>query len=315
MEYWAMNLQQLRYICEIAQRGLNISLAAKALNTSQSGISKQIKRLEQELGLEIFERSRNRISGLTPSGQKVVALAQEAMGRINDIRSISSTTEGEDSGTLTVAISHTQARYVLPETLGLFTRRHPNVTLTLRHANPRQIAEMLQAGEADLGVTTESDRTLRNLAFLTCRRFERVLIVPDGHPLLAVNDVTLADIAHYPLVAYEQAFTGRRLVERAFEQAGLSPKVALSAIDADVIKACVERGLGVAILSEVTFDAARDVGLRAIRLGALVAPSITSIAVRHRRLRGYEYDFIAMCSPEWTRARVDGVLSRREEPL
>ena len=166
--------------------------------------------------------------------------------------------------------------------------------------------------EADLGVTTESDRSIRSLAFLTCRRFERVLVVPEGHPLLAVDRVTLADIAQYPLVAYEQAFTGRRLVERAFEQAGLSPKVALSAIDADVIKACVERGLGVAILSEVTFDPSRDVRLRAIKLGALVAPSITSVAVRHRRLRGYEYDFISMCSLDWTRARVDGVLSRRD---
>ncbi|HEY2870290.1 MAG TPA: LysR substrate-binding domain-containing protein [Reyranella sp.] len=304
-----MNLQQLRYLCEIAQRGLNISLAAKALNTSQSGVSKQIKRLEQELGFDIFERSRNRIAGITPSGQKVVALAQEAIGRLNDILSVSSETESEDSGSLTVAISHTQARYVLPETLGLFTKRYPNVTLTLRHANPRQIAEMLLAGEADLGVTTESDRSIRSLAFLACRRFERVLVVPEGHPLLAVNKITLADIAQYPLVAYEQAFTGRRLVERAFEQAGLSPKVALSAIDADVIKACVERGLGVAILSEVTFDPARDAGLRAIPLGLLVAPSITSIAVRHRRLRGYEYDFISMCSADWTRARVDRVLS------
>ncbi|HEY4170529.1 MAG TPA: LysR substrate-binding domain-containing protein [Reyranella sp.] len=307
-----MNLQQLRYICEIAQRGLNISLAAKALNTSQSGISKQIKLLEQELGLEIFERSRNRIAGITASGQKVVALAQEVMGRLNDIRSVSTASESEDSGSLAVAISHTQARYVLPEALGLFTGRYPNVTLTLRHANPRQIAEMLMAGEADLGVTTENDKSIRGLAFLPCRRFERVLIVPEGHALLAVRDLTLADIARYPLVAYEQAFTGRRLVERAFGQAGLSPKVALSAIDADVIKACVERGLGVAILSEVTFDPARDAGLRAIPLGALVAPSITSIAVRHRRLRGYEYDFIAMCSSEWTRARIDGVLSRRD---
>ncbi len=309
-----MNLQQLRYICEIAQRGLNISLAAKALNTSQSGISKQIKLLEQELGLEIFERSRNRIAGITASGQKVVVLAQEVIGCLNDIRSVSTASESEDSGALTVAISHTQARYVLPEALGQFTRRYPNVTLTLRHANPRQIAEMLIAGEADLGVTTENDRSIRGLGFLPCRRFERVLIVPEGHALLGVRDLGLADIARYPLVAYEQAFTGRRLVERAFEQAGLAPKVALSAIDADVIKACVERGLGVAILSEVTFDPARDTGLRAIPLGTLVAPSITSIAVRHRRLRGYEYDFIAMCSADWTRARIDSVLSRREEP-
>jgi LysR family cys regulon transcriptional activator len=311
-----MNLQQLRYICEIAQRGLNISLAAKALNTSQSGISKQIKLLEQELGLEIFERSRNHITGVTASGQKVVALAQEAMGRVNDIRSVSSAAESEDSGSLTVAISHTQARYVLPEALGLFTKRYPNVTLTLRHANPRQIAEMLLAGEADLGVTTENDKSIRDLAFLPCRRFERVLIVPEGHALLVVRDLTLADIARHPLVAYEQAFTGRRLVERAFEQAGLSPKVALSAIDADVIKACVERGLGVAILSEVTFDPARDAGLRAIPLGSLVPPSITSIAVRRqRRLRGYEYDFIAMCSVDWTRTRIDRARSRRDEPF
>jgi LysR family cys regulon transcriptional activator len=307
-----MNLQQLRYICEVAQRGLNISMAAAALNTSQPGISKQIKLLEKELGIQIFERSRNRVAGVTPLGRRVIALAQDVVSQIGQIRSIADDLDIESSGSLVIATSHTQARYVLPEALGRFANRYPKVSLTLRHGDPEQIAEMLLVGEADLGVTTETERSERGLAFLPCRRFERVLIVPAGHPLLKVQKMTLAAIARFPLVTYEKAFTGRRLVIHAFERAGLSPTVALSGIDADVIKTCVEHGLGVAILSEVTFEPTRDAGLRAIPVSHLVEPSITSIAVRRlRHFRAYEYDFIAMCSPEWTRTRLDKAVARR----
>lgn len=310
-----MNLQQLRYVCEIAQRGLNISAAAAALNTNQPGISKQIRQLEAELGLTIFERSRNRISGITPLGQQVVELAQDVMNQIAQISAIGRDPVLETSGALVVATSHTQARYVLPDVLRRFTARFPGVSLTLRHANPAQITEMLLSGEADLGVTTETERIPRALIGLPCRRFERVLMVPAGHPLLAKGTIALADVAAGPLVAYESVFTGRRVVDRAFAAAGLTPRHVLTAIDADVMKKCVENGLGITVLSEVTFEAARDTGLRAIPVGHLFEPSITSVALRRqRRMRRYEYDFIAMCGPAWTRARIQAALATPTNP-
>jgi LysR family transcriptional regulator, cys regulon transcriptional activator len=302
----AVNHQQLRFICEVAHQGLNISKAATALNTSQPGISKQIKLLEAELGIEIFERTRNRVSGVTQAGKRVIALAQDVVSQISRIRSVARDLDLGGSGSLIVATSHTQARYLLPEIMQRFISRYPKVTLTLRHANPQQIADMLLAGEADLGITTETQRSEQGLLFLPCRRYERVLIVPVGHKLLQLPRVTLADIAEYPMIAYEAAFTGRHLVSRAFDRAGISPKLILSAIDADVIKTCVEQGLGIAILSEIVFRPARDTALRAIPVGHLVEPAFTSIAMRRQRqLRVYEYDFISICSPNWTPSKVD----------
>jgi LysR family cys regulon transcriptional activator len=301
-----VNHQQLRFICEVAHQGLNISKAAAALNTSQPGISKQIKVLEAELGIEIFERTRNRVSGVTQAGKRVIALAQDVLSQMSQIRSIARDMDVGGSGSLVVATSHTQARYLLPEIMQRFIGRYPKVNLTLRHANPQQIADMLLAGEADLGVTTETKRSEQGLLFLPFRRYERVLIVPAGHKLLELPRVTLDAITEFPMIAYEAAFTGRHLVSRAFDRAGLSPRVILSAIDADVIKTCVEQGLGIAILSEIVFQPARDMGLRAIPVGHLVEPAFTSIAVRRQRqLRAYEYDFISICSPDWTRAKVD----------
>ncbi|HVZ06710.1 LysR substrate-binding domain-containing protein [Rhodopila sp.] len=306
-----MNLQQLRYLCEVARNGLNMSLAASSLNTSQPGISKQIRQLEIELGVEIFERSRNRVSGITAIGKHVVALAQDVVSQVNHIRSVAHDFGRDTSGALIVATSHTQARYVLPKVLEQFTRRYPGVDLTLRQGDPEQIAEMVMAGEADLGVTTETYRKDPGLALLPCRKFQRVVVVPAGHPLLKLKSITLAAVAQYPLVAYEKAYTGRRLVVEAFEREGLSPKIVLSGTDADVIKACVEHSIGVAILSEVTFDPKRDPALRAVPLGNLVQPSFTTLAIRRpRRLRAYEYDFILMCSPHWTRSRVDKALAQ-----
>lgn len=305
-----MNHQQLRYVCEVAHRELNISKAAKALNISQPGISKQIRLLEEELGFEIFERTRNRISGITPLGNRVIELAQDAISQINQIQSIARDKEAGSTGSLVIATSHTQARYVLPVVLREFIALYPKVNLTLRHGSPDQIAEMLLLGEADLGVTTETERNEKSLVFLPCRRFERVLILPTRHPLLDRANISLAEIAQFPMIAYEAAYTGRHLVTNAFERAGLAPRIILSAIDADVIKTCVEQGLGVAILSEVTFQPERDTELRAIHIGQLVEPSITSISMRRQRLlRPYEYDFIAMCSSDWNRARVDKVLA------
>ncbi len=306
-----MNLQQLRYISEVSRRNLNISAAAASLHTSQPGISRQIRLLEAELGAEIFTRSRNRLETVTPVGRRIVAIAQEIVAQLELIRTAATGVESDNQGTLIVATSHTQARYVLPDIIGQFTASHPRVGLTLRHGDPAQIRAMLLAGEADLGVTTEADDRTSNLISLPCRRFERVLMVPIRHPLTKVKRLSLAAIAKYPLVAYEPAYTGRRLVMQAFESGGFDPKIVLSAIDADVIKACVERGLGVAVLSEVTYDRKRDRRLRALRLNHLFEPSITHLSFRRqRRLRAWDYDFIQLCASNWTRARIDDAIAQ-----
>lgn len=312
-----MTLQQLRYICEVVRNGLNISAAAATMNTSQPGISKQIRSLEDELGIQIFERTRNRISGITLLGKQIVALAQDVVGQAGQIRAIAADRSIESQGDLVIATSHTQARYVLPEILQRFTQRYPKVNITLRHGDPASISVMLLASEADLGVTTENERQVRGLVTLPCLRFDRVLIVPPEHPALSIAPMTLEAIARFPLISYERSFTGRSLVQRAFDRASVSPVIALAASDADVIKRCVELRLGIAIVSGVTFDPQRDSNLRAIPVGHLFEAAVTSVSMRRqRRLRAYEYDFLAMCSAHWTRARVDEALDAPEgEPL
>ena len=305
-----MNLRQLRYISEIAKRGLNISAVASALHTSQPGISKQVRLLEVELGAEIFVRSSNRLSSITPLGQKIIGMAQNVIAEISNIKAASGDIEQEKSGPLVIATTHTQARYVLPEIMKRFTLHDPKVQLTLRHGHPSLIAELLLSGEADIGVTTETAQHLRELLVLPCRRFQRVVIVPHGHKLLDKKRLTLKALAEYPLVTYEPAFTGRRQLEKAFEREGLRPRLVLSAIDADVIKSCVEHGLGIAVLSEVTYDQSRDSELCAIPAGHLFEPSITSIVIhRHRYLRRYAYDLIEMCAPPWSRANVERAIA------
>jgi len=300
-----MNLRQFRYISEIAKHDLNVSAAASALHTSQPGISKQVKLLETELGAEIFVRSSNRFSGITPLGQKIIGMARNIITEAANIKAASEDLKQEQSGLLVIATTHTQARYVLPEIMKCFSVRYPKVQLTLRHGDPTGISELLLSGKADIGVTTETAQHLRELLVLPCRRFQRVVIVPRGHELLNRKRLTLKVLAEYPLVTYEPAFTGRRQLEKAFEREGLKPKLVLSAIDADVIKSCVEHGLGIAVLSEVTYNQNVDSGLCSIPAGHLFEPSVTCIAIdRQRYLRRYAYDFIEMCAPPWNRANV-----------
>jgi LysR family cys regulon transcriptional activator len=297
-----MNLRQLRYIAEIAERDLNISAVASSVHTSQSGISKQVKLLESELGIEIFVRARGRLRGITPLGARVVEYARNALAEVDNIRAISE--ERKRPGSMTIATSHTQARYVLPDIMKRFSARYPKVRISLAHGSPAEIAELVRAGKADIGVSTETART-KELLSLPYRRFERVVIVPRGHPLLRMKRVTLKALARYPLVSYEPQYSGRRDVVRAFEKAGLAPRMPVSATDADVIKTYVEQGLGIAVLSEVTFDAARDASLGAIPAGHLFAPSTTILLLNRKRyLQQHAYDFVEMCLPKWTRADV-----------
>ena len=302
-----MNLRQCRYIVEIAQNGLNISKVAEALHTSQPGISKQVRILEIELGLDIFVRAGNRLSGVTADGERIVAYARRVLEEIQNIESVARARRQPNVGTLVIATTHTQARYVLPEVMKLFANYHPKVKLILRHGNPEQITNMVASGEADIGVTTDAPPDKGSVIVVPWRQFDRVVIVPRRHKLLQQTRLTLKSIAQYPLITYEPQFTGRRELIRAFEKEGLNPTLSVSAIDADVIKTCVEQSLGIAVLSEVTFNSKKDAGLRAISAKHLFAPSITSLLInRKRHLQKYVYDFIQMCSPTWTKSRLQG---------
>ncbi len=306
-----MNLRQMQYLCELAKRELNISAVASALHTNQPGISKQLKLLEIELGVEIFVRSRNRFAGLTPHGRKIVEMAQSITNEVANMKALCRDVVQENSGSLTIAVTHTQARYVLPEVLIRFATRYPKVRITMRHADPEKIAEMLLSGSADLGVTTNDAPVLRKLVVLPVREFKRVVVLPRDHKLLQSRRLTLKQLARYPIVTYEPAFTAREIVMRAFEKAKLEPKFVVSSIDADVIKTCVEQGMGVAVLSEVTYDAGRDLNLRAIPAGHLFDSSVTKLWLcRNHYLRRYTYDFIEMCNPRWSRSVVEHLMTK-----
>ncbi|MDB5866410.1 MAG: hypothetical protein JWO70_4216 [Betaproteobacteria bacterium] len=301
-----MNLRQLQYICEIARRDdLSISAVAAALHTNQPGISKQLKLLEEELGVAIFDRGPNRLAGITLEGEQILAHANAILNEVGSIRAIGKDRMLEPAGPLVIAVTHTQARYVLPSVVKSFSRRYPKVRITMRHADPERIAQMLVSGEADLGVTTNDAPDFADLAVLPLRKFARVVVVPRSHPLTRSKRLTLKQLAAHPLVTYEPAFTSREVVLQAFSKAGLEPRVVISAIDGDVIKTCVEQGLGYAVLSEVTFDPARDTNLRALAAGHLFPPSVTRMWLsRPRYIRRYTYEFIEMCASRWTRTNV-----------
>lgn len=290
-----MNLQQIRYVCEIAKRDLNISAVAAALHTSQSGISKQVKALEEELSFEIFRRSKSRLLGITPEGERIIAMAQNILGEVANMKALSADLHGDAAAPLVIAVTHTQARYVLPEAIRRFAKSHPAVQVSMRHANPEKVVSMLIAGEAEIGVTADEPEETRQISVFPYRSFRKLVVVPRGHALLKVKRLSLEAISRYPLVTYESGFVSRRHLIEAFEARGIRPTISVSAIDADVIKVCVEKGLGVAVLSEAVFDASKDAPLRAIPAGHLFAPSTTKILVsREHYQRQCARDFVEL---------------------
>ena len=305
-----MNLQQLRYVCAIADHGLNVTDAAEALFTSQPGISKQVRLLEEELGARIFVRQGKRFAGLTPAGDALVATARKALREIENLKRVGAEFRNDDAGTLAIATTHTQARYVLPPVLRDFAGRYPKVRLVLHQGNPVQVAEHTVRGEVEVGIATESLSTYRELVTLPCYQWNRSVLVPRGHPLASVKPLTLAAIARHPIITYDFAFTGRSQINAAFDAAGLAPNVVLTALDADVIKTYVELGMGVGIVAEMAYDPARDAALVELPAGHLFQPSTTRLAVRRGVfLRGYVYDFIARFAPALDRASVDAALA------
>jgi LysR family cys regulon transcriptional activator len=297
-----MNLQQLRYLNEIVRRDLKISDAALALYTSQPAISKQIKLLEEELGIQIFVRNGKRITAITEPGKGLLAIAQRMLLDAENFKQFAQEFHSKDTGQLTIATTHTQARYALPPVVKKFIERYPKVKLGLHQGSPTQIAEQVLHGEADICIATESLSLYEGLVTLPCYEWHHCVITPPDHPLLKEKTLTLKSIAQYPVITYDSAFSGRGKINDAFEKAGITPDIALTAIDADVIKTYVELGLGVGIMAEIAFIPEREPHLRMINARHLFKPSTTRIAIRKNDyLRAYTYDFIELFATHLTR--------------
>lgn len=304
-----MKLQQLRYLCETANQDMNLSKAAKNLHTSQPAISKQIQLLEQELGVDIFLRNGKRIVKITSPGQLIIQTAVRMLRDADNLKKIAQEFTNEASGTLTIATTHTQARYSLPPVIKRFTARYPKVKLILRQGNPTQIATLVSSGEADIGIATEALEQYPELVMLPCYQWNRCIIVPPKHPLLKLKKLTLEAINQYPIITYDFAFTGRTKINQAFANRGLEPNVVLTAIDSDVIKTYVELGLGVGILANMAFDAKRDKNLRSIDASHLFEASTTRIGIsRNSYIRSYIFDFIEMFAPHLDHASIQAKL-------
>jgi len=301
-----MKLQQLRYLIHVVRQGLNVSDAAEALHTSQPGISKQIKLLEEELGIDIFVRHGKRVIDITEPGKTIVAIAERVLKEVDNLKQVGREFAAETAGSFTIATTHTQARYALPPVIKQFMGRYPDVRLSLKQGSPMQISQTVIDGEADLVIATEAIAHFDELVMLPCYQWNRCIVVPPKHPLLKVDRLALEDVASYPLITYDFAFTGRSAMQRAFEQKALTPNIVLTAIDSDVIKTYVALGLGVGILAQMAFDPKEDAALRSIDASHLFEPSSTHIGIRKNTyLRSYAYDFIEMFAPHLTRKAVD----------
>ena len=308
-----MKLQQLRCLTEVARRDLNVSEAAEALHTSQPGVSKQIRALEDELGVKVFVRHGKRLVTITEPGKAVIAIAERILAEAQNLRRAGEEFANDQLGTLTIAATHTQARYALPKAVAAFKRKYPKVELVLHQGNPTQICEQVLAGEADMGVATEAISDYPALVSLPVYQWNRCVVVPAKHALLKETPLTLEKLAEHPIVTYDFAFANRSLVQKAFEARGLKPQVVLSAQDSDVIKTYVELGLGVGILAKMAFDAKRDVMLRAIDASHLFESSTTRLGIkRGAYLRRYAYDFIGTFAPHLPAATVERAVKGQE---
>ncbi|WP_137936326.1 HTH-type transcriptional regulator CysB [Chitinivorax sp. B] len=310
-----MKLQQLRYLVEVAKQGLNVSDAAEKLHTSQPGISKQIRLLEDELGVQVFIRNGKRVVDVSPPGREILRIAERILREAGNLKRVGEEYANESVGSLTIATTHTQARYALPSVIHRFVELFPKVKLSIKQGSPTQICEMVVAGEADIAIATEGIELYPELAMLPCYTWNRSVVVPEGHPLLSLgHNVALEEIATYPIITYDFAFAGRSKINKAFETRGITPNVVLTAIDTDVIKTYVALGLGVGLIASMAFEPERDVGLRSIDASHLFEPSTTRIGVRRDAyLRGYTYAFIELFAPHQTRVAVEEAMGRRDD--
>jgi len=306
-----MNFQQLRAVRETARLGFNLTEVASALHTSQPGVSRQIRELEEELGIDIFVRAGKRLTGLTPPGEVLLPIVERLLLDADNLRRVGDEFVAQNSGRLSIAATHSQARYALPTVVRDFRAVYPQVTLELHQGSPRQVAAMLLSGEADIGVATEALAQYDQLVALPCYRWTHSIVVPPDHDLLKIDGpITLQQLARFPIITYETGYTGRTHIDEAFAKAGLKPGIVLSAMDADVIKTYVELGMGVGIVASIAFDPERDRTLRALDARHLFEVNLTRLAVRRGTwLRGYVYAFIESFAPTLTREVVRRALA------
>jgi len=305
-----MKLQQLRYLVEVAKQGLNVSEAAEKLHTSQPGISKQIRLLEDELGIQVFIRNGKRVVAVSDPGKEVLKISERILREAQNLKRVGDEFSRESEGSLTIATTHTQARYALPGPIQAFMQHYPGVRLSLKQGSPTQICDMVVSGESDMAIATEGIALFKELAMLPCYEWNRGVVVPLGHPLLDLEaPITLQDIARYPIITYDFAFTGRSKINKAFANLGITPTVALTAIDTDVIKTYVTLGLGIGIIANMAFEPERDRGLAIIDASHLFESSTTKIGIRKDAyLRGFAYTFIELFAPHLHRREVEAAL-------
>jgi LysR family cys regulon transcriptional activator len=309
-----MKLQQLRYIWEVAHHELNVSATAQSLFTSQPGISKQIRLLEDELGVEIFARSGKHLTHVTAVGETIITMAGQILRQVDTIKQVAQEYSDEQQGSLSIATTHTQARYALPPVIRGFRAHYPKVALHMNQGSPTQIAELAATGSVDFAIATEGLEHFQDLVMMPCYTWNRCVVVPVGHPLIErvahEGPVAMEDVAKEPIVTYVFGFTGRSRLDEAFSTAGLKPNVVLTATDTDVIKTYVRLGLGIGIIARMALDPDRDSDLVALDASHLFAPSVTHIGFRRGTfLRRYMYDFIERFAPHLTREQVDAAVA------
>ncbi len=301
-----MKLHQLRYLAAVAQSGLNITAAAQKLHTSQPGVSKQIKLLEDELGFQIFVREGRNLTRITPAGQQVIERAMRILQEAQSIKDLSTELRDEGRGALSIGTTHTQARYVLPGVIQQFRAKYPQVRLNLHQGTSEQIAEMVAHDRIDCAIATGSEHLFSDLTLLPCYRWHRAVIVPKDHPLTQVGRLTFKVLAQYPLVTYTFSFAGPSSLHDAFAKSGHTPNVAITARDADVIKTYVRLGLGVGIVARMAMIPEEDADLVALDASHLFAGHTTWIGFRRGTLlRKYMYDFAQLLAPHLDRRSVE----------
>jgi LysR family cys regulon transcriptional activator len=309
-----MNLHQFRFVREAVRQNFNLTSAAKALSTSQPGVSKAIIELEDELGIEIFRRHGKRIRSLTEPGKRILVSIERILDEVETLKRVGKDFASQDQGNLVIATTHTQARYALPKVLTEFTKRFPKVRVSIQQGSPKQIAELLIHDRADIAIATEGIANTPGVLALPGYQWHHVMMVPLSHPLLNQSTITLEEIAKYPLITYDKAFAGRSKIDAAFAQRNLSPDIILEAIDADVIKTYVETGMGVGIVADLAYDADRDRNLRVIPVGHLFGSNITHLGVKQGAyLRSFIYTFIELFSPTLTKKMVEQAMNNESE--
>ena len=311
-----MNIHQFRFVREAVRQNFNLTDAAKALFTSQPGVSKAILELEDELGVDIFRRHGKRIRDLTEPGKKVLICIEKILGEIENLKKIGSEYAATDQGNFVIATTHTQARYSLPQVIAEFRKRFPKVRVSIQQGSPEHLAQLVLTNQADIAIATEGLSDHPQLVSLPGYQWQHAVVVPHGHPLLAKKPLALEDLVEYPIITYDLAIAGRPKINEAFSKKKLHPDVVLEAIDADVIKTYVENGLGVGIVSALAYDAQRDTALEMLPVGHLFGTNTTRIAIKQDAyLRSYTYTFIELFAPSLNKKLVDQALQNRGQSV